>query len=85
MSLRQDNVDRLLEQLASNQMAYQQLVEAAQFVLQHEEVVLHQIAEQSLLDLTKRDGAIMQLGRVEMIRSLLQYATRHTKKINMEQ
>lgn len=76
---RGDVVQILLAQLATNQAVFRQLVEAGQSMLEQEEAVLHQIAEQALLDASKRDGAIMQLGRVEMMRSLLQYTARYLK------
>ena len=74
MSQTADSV--ILHSLASNSAAFEQLLDVARRKLTDEERTLNDIAQQSLLDMSKRDLAIMQLGRVSLLRDLIDYANR---------
>lgn len=71
--------DAILHSLASNSAAFEQLLDVARHKLADEEKVLNEVAQQSLLDASKRDLAVMQLGRVSMIRDIIEYANRFLK------
>ena len=65
---------QLLSLLASNTVAFNNLLAYGRARLAKEEATLHELATNSLLHPDTRDAAVMQLGRVDMLKTLLTYA-----------
>lgn len=71
--------DKFLDTIAAlkrNTAMYAQLVSLLDDVVNEESTKLHKLCEQSLLDSSLRDTAVMQLGKVEFLRSIQIYLQR---------
>lgn len=70
---------QLLSMLASNKAAFGNLLAYGNMRLSQEEQTLNQMAVRALTNPQDRDGAVLQYGRVEMLRDLIAYAQRFIK------
>ena len=70
---------QLISILATNKVAFGNLITYGESRLKQEEETLNQAALQALLDPHARDGAILQYGKVSMLRELLSYAGQFIK------
>ena len=70
---------QLLSMLASNKAAFGNLLTYGNMRLSQEEQTLNQMAVRALTNPQDRDGAILQYGRVTMLRDLIAYAQRFIK------
>ena len=68
---------QIIELLSSNKAAFSRLVEYGEYRLAQEQEALQKAAVSSLLHPNDRDGAVMQCGRVEMLRDLCTLARRY--------
>ena len=71
---------QLISMLASNPVAFGNLIAYGELRLAQEEQVLNQMAVKALMNQQDRDGAVLQYGRVTMLRDLLIYARTFQKK-----
>lgn len=71
---------QIIELLASNKTAFTRLVEYGEYMLSQEQEALQKAAISALLHPADRDGAVLQCGRVEMLRDLCVLARRHLNK-----
>lgn len=65
---------QILANLAASPAAFGNLLAYGDMRLAKEETDLNEAARQALVDPQKRDGALLQYGRVTMLRDLLTFA-----------
>ena len=70
---------QLISNLAANQVVFGNLIEYGNLRLAQEEDVLNQMSLQALLDSDARDRALLQYGKVSMLRELISYANQFIK------
>lgn len=72
----QNNLSETIAALKRNTALYVQLVSVLDELVNEESHKLHKLCEQSLLDSSLRDTAIMQLGKVDFLRNIQTYLQR---------
>ena len=70
---------QLISMLASSQGAFGNLLTYGEMRLSQEEQELNNMAVRALTNPQDRDGAVLQYGRVTMLRDLLAYARQFVK------